>query len=118
MLDYYLNNAGYVGKLKPSKYFSITIILYIILFYFGIFSCVYKVREYQDINLLVSCDKTCEYSFNSSLEDTLKIQKAKQIIIDKNNYSFTIKEIGQVNYDSNYELNYQLIKITEKVSGK
>ena len=118
MPDYYENNAGFLLKIKPKNYFSITIVLYIILFYLGIFSCVYKVVDYQEIDLLVTCDKTCEYSFYSSLEDTQNIQKATQIIINKNNYPFTIKEIGQVQYDSTYHLNYQVIKLNLKLPKK
>ncbi len=118
MVHYYKNNKGYLLSLKPQNYFSITVISYLLLISFLIFSFVYKVSEYKEAKIIVSCTESCSYYLYSTLEDLADIKQSENIIIDKNNYFFTIKNIGALSYDEKYQTNYQLLTLNIKLPKK
>ena len=68
--------------------------------------------------MIIACENSCSYYLYSTLEDINDIQKAKNILIDKNNYPFTIEKVGAIKYDEVYQVNYQLLKLDIKLPKK
>ncbi len=111
-MSYYENNRDYMLRLKPKSYFSIPLVIFILLTYLLIFSISYKVINYKNGKLIVLCqDKNCQYYFYSSLEDVKDILKANEILIDKNNYPYSVKNVGSLEVDETSKRNYQLIEL-------
>ncbi len=118
MVDYYQNNQGYLLSLKPQNYFSITLIIGLMFIGFIIFSCLYKITDYQDSNLIITCEEKCSYYLYSSLNDIKQMQKIKKIIIEKSSYPVAIESIGALEYDEVYQSNYQLLKLNINLPKK
>ncbi len=118
MVHYYENNQGYLLSLKPQNYFSITLMSILLVIFFLIFSFIYKVADYKEVKMIIACENSCSYYLYSTLEDINDIQKAKNILIDKNNYPFTIEKVGAIKYDEVYQVNYQLLKLDIKLPKK
>ena len=118
MVHYYENNQGYLLSLKPQNYFSITLMSILLVIFFLIFSFIYKVTDYKEVKMIIACENSCSYYLYSTLEDINDIQKAKNILIDKNNYPFTIEKVGAIKYDEVYQVNYQLLKLDIKLPKK
>ena len=118
MIDYYKNNKGYLLNMEPKKYFNIIICIYIIIFYLLIFSFTYKVTDYEKVKLIVSCDNKCQYFLYSNIDNLKNITKYNKIKIEKNDYPYKIKKIGEINYNEMANQNYQLVEIKINLEKK
>lgn len=119
MNHYYKNNSGYLLELKPPKLFSIIIITFILLIIFLIFSFKYKISNYIDSNILVSCEQNnCHYYLYSTLENVSQIMNSGNIYINKKHYPYIIENLSEIKYDDINKINYQLLEINLKLEKK